>query len=165
VIYGTNDRYWPIDSARLYWHELRGPSLPLYIPNNGHKLTDVRRILAGLNALHQYSARGRPLPDLAWDWRDDAGRLALEIRAEPGPALVRAWVARSDSRDFREAEWRSVLVPERRGRYGYSVARPVDGYVAVYGEAVFGRGDGRVYLSTLPRVTGPEPQLGARVAP
>jgi PhoPQ-activated pathogenicity-related protein len=165
LIYGSNDRYWPIDAASLYWDELSGPRLPLYIPNQGHKLTDVRRIIAGLDALHQYSARGRPLPDLSWAWEDGVDRLALEIRAEPEPALVRAWVAHSATRDFREAKWRSVLIPRRRGRYAYKVPRPADRYVAVYGEAVFGRGAGRVFFSTLPRIAGPEPLLGARAGP
>lgn len=162
VIYGTNDRYWPVDSARLYWDELRGPRLPLYIPNQGHKLTDVRRILAGLNALHQYSARGQPLPDFGWDWQEKKGRLALTMRASPEPTLVRAWVAHAPTRDFREAQWRSRLIPERRGRYEYAVSRRDSGYVGLYGEAVFGRGDEQVFISTLPAIIGPELQLGAR---
>lgn len=154
VIYGSNDRYWPIDAARLYWDELRGPRLPLYVPNQDHKLTDVHRILGALNAIHQHSARGRPLPDLGWQWRDEDERLVLTMHASPAPVLVRAWVARAPTRDFREARWQSVQVSARRGRYEHAVRKPQRGFVGLYGEAVFGRGAQRVWVSTLPMISG-----------
>lgn len=154
VILATNDRYWPVDSARLYWDELRGTRYPLYLPNQGHELTDIRRMVAAVNAVHQHTARGRPLPDLTWQWDEDDDRLVLTVQATPAPASVRAWIARASSRDLRDSRWRSVPIDRRKGRYIYAVQKPKDGYVGVYGEATFGRGDDRVFLSTLPAIAG-----------
>jgi PhoPQ-activated pathogenicity-related protein len=154
VILATNDRYWPLDAARLYWDDLRGPKYPLYLPNQGHKLTDFRRMVAAINAIHQHTARGRPLPDLKWNFDEAPGAIALTLEASPRPEVVRAWVARSGTRDFREAPWRSVRILLRNHRYRYTLDRPGTGYVALYGEAEFGDGDDQVFLSTLPAIAG-----------
>jgi PhoPQ-activated pathogenicity-related protein len=152
VILATNDRYWPVDSARLYWEELSGTRYPMYVPNQGHELTDTRRIIAALDAVHEHGARGRALPDLDWQWQEDEERLALTVRAMPAPASVRAWIARSDSRDFRNSRWRAVRMAARKGEYVYSLRKPTDGYVALYAEAIFGRGSDEIFLSTLPGI-------------
>jgi PhoPQ-activated pathogenicity-related protein len=152
VILGTNDRYWPVDAARLYWDGLPGERYAVYLPNQGHKPTDVRRIVAGLKALHRHSAGSTPLPDLKWQWREDGDRLTLTLTATPAPAKVRAWVAKSDSRDLREAHWRAFPMQWRKGSYMYSLRKSPGRYLGLYGEAVFGRGDSQVFLSTLPAV-------------
>jgi PhoPQ-activated pathogenicity-related protein len=153
VILATNDRYWPVDSARLYWDGLHGTRYPLYLPNQGHKLTDTRRIVAALDAVHSHSARGEPLPDVSWQWDEDEGDLKLVVDISPAPASVRAWVAKSPSRDLREARWRSQPMRLYKGRYVYTVRKPESGYVGLFGEAVFGRGNRPIYVSTLPTVT------------
>jgi PhoPQ-activated pathogenicity-related protein len=155
VILATNDRYWPLDAAWLYWDGLRGPKYPVYLPNQGHQLTDFRRMIAAINAVHQNVARGRPLPDLRWRYEEDPDGLALILDAEPQPVTVRAWLARSASRDFRSASWRWMRVSRRNGQYRYWLSRPARGFRAIYAEAVFGRGDDQVFLSSLPLIAGP----------
>lgn len=162
VILGTNDPYWPVDSARLYWGGLTGERQPVYVPNAGHKLTDLARIVGAINAVHQHTANGRPLPDLRWQWHEKAEWLELTMTASPAPVSARAWIARSASRDFRAARWRAERVYAREGRYVYAVPRTVDGYVAMFGEAVFGRGDDEVALSTVPAIAGPSGTTASR---
>ncbi len=155
VILASNDRYWPVDAAELYWGELRGTRLSLYVPNQGHKLTDLPRIVGALDAIHRHSAHDEPLPELTWTWTEEDGRLLLRMRAEPSPSSARAWLARSDSRDLRDSRWRMIATPLRKGHYVLSVDLPKDSYLGVFGEAVFGNGSERVFLSTLPRVISP----------
>lgn len=155
VILGTNDPYWPIDAARLYWDGLTGERQPVYVPNAGHKLTDLGRIVGAINAVHQHTANGRPLPDLRWQWHEEADRLELTMTASPAPVSVRTWIARSGSRDFRAARWRAERIYAREGRYAFAVRRTAKGYVAMFGEAVFGHGGDEVALSTVPALAGP----------
>ncbi len=63
ILLGTNDRYWPLDALKLYWNELREPKRVLYVPNQGHGLHDVDRLIGGLSALFRYSARARRCPN------------------------------------------------------------------------------------------------------
>lgn len=154
VLLATNDRFWPVDAAQFYWNQLPEPRYLLYLPNQGHKLTDIGRISAALNAVHQQVARGRPLPDLDWQWQQANGQLQLTAQPSPAPAASRIWVARSKSRDFREARWRSFPLWRHEGRYAYQVPVPDGSYVAAFAEMVFGRGTERVYLSTLPAIAG-----------
>lgn len=156
VILASNDRYWPIDAASLYWAGLRGTRYPLYIPNQGHKLTDLPRIIGALDAIHGHTARGEPLPDLTWQWEQDDGRLTLRVRAQPTPAGVRAWVARSASRDLRDSRWRMIPMRMTRGQYVYTIDQPDNSHLGVYGEVVFGHGNQRRFFSTLPLVIGPD---------
>lgn len=155
VILATNDRYWPLDAARLYWDGLQGPKYPVYLPNQGHKLTDFRRMIAAINAVHQSAGRRQAMPAFEWQYDESADDLAVVLQADPQPLAVRAWLARSATRDFRDANWRSTPLVRRMGRYRYAMSRPDTGYRALYTEAVFGRGDDQVFLSSLPVIVGP----------
>src|SRR5690606_3629756 len=62
VILSTNDPYWPVDSAALYFDGLKAPRNLLYLPNNPHTPTDFNRLLSGIVALQRSVAGGEPLP-------------------------------------------------------------------------------------------------------
>jgi PhoPQ-activated pathogenicity-related protein len=153
IILGTNDHYWPLDALNLYWSDLVGPKYILYLPNNLHKLKDYRRIIAGLNALHQHAARDRPLPALEWRFEETRGRLLLSITSDRRPDQVQVWTARAPTRDFRESKWRSRRIGRSTdGQYHYRLRLPGKGYAAIFGEAKFGRGRKRFSLSTNVRI-------------
>ena len=59
-----NDRYWPLDALKLYWNGLQEPKRVLYVPNQGHSLRDADRLIGSIGALHRYSARDQPLPQV-----------------------------------------------------------------------------------------------------
>jgi len=147
VILATNDSYFPLDSANLYWDELREPKYLLYLPNEPHSIRHYGPVVRGLRALHAATGGGEPLPRLDWqfEWHETA--VVLCIRSAPGAGRLRIWQATSAGRDFRNAEWRSVAEVARPvGRF--ELARPAAGYVALFGEAEFGRGRRAFALTT-----------------
>lgn len=153
IILSTNDRYWPLDALNLYWPDLVGPKYILYLPNNLHKIKDYRRMIAGLNALHQHAAHDRPLPALEWRFEETRGRLVLSITSDMRPVQVKAWTARAPTRDFRESKWRSRRIKRSTdGQYHYRLRLPQKGYAAIFAEVNFGRGRNRFSLSTNVRI-------------
>jgi len=164
VILATNDEFFPPDSANLYFEELREPKHMLYLPNQPHSIRDYEPVVRSLRALHAASADGEQLPGVEWEYRiGDAWTLC--VRAADGARSLRLWRAVSADRDLRDAEWELVA------RSGSSAARfvlepPAQGYVAVVGEAAFGRGLKAFTLSTSLAVVAAdnEPPYGPRPA-
>ena len=106
ILTGTNDPYWPLDAANLYWDGLIGPKYILYVPNGGHGLGDFVRVLNAQIGFFLACTGRAPLPQPIWQFAE--GRY-LKLTVDPGPAVVRVtqWRAHSDTRDFRAARWRS----------------------------------------------------------
>ncbi|GIW96790.1 MAG: PhoPQ-activated pathogenicity protein [Pirellulaceae bacterium] len=140
LIFGTNDRYWPVDACNLYWDQLEGDKYLLYVPNQGHGLDDYARIIGTTSALHRSLHGGEPLPKLAWKFTEDAdqksARLHLEVQAKVD--TVRGWVASSSTRDFRDAQWHQVVAQrgDGDGQWRMEVHRHPEHYVAWFGEVV-----------------------------
>nr|VFJ91628.1 MAG: PhoPQ-activated pathogenicity-related protein [Candidatus Kentron sp. H]VFJ92697.1 MAG: PhoPQ-activated pathogenicity-related protein [Candidatus Kentron sp. H]VFJ99503.1 MAG: PhoPQ-activated pathogenicity-related protein [Candidatus Kentron sp. H] len=157
IILGTNDHYWPLDALNLYWDGLVGDKYLLYVPNNGHDLTDSARLIGTLDALHQHAATGRPMPKLAWKFARDDDRLSLHIDTHPSAREVRAWVATAPTRDFRAARWRTFPMAREGGRAVYELATPPAGFTAVFGEVAYHPDPLPCYLSTNVRILGRAP--------
>lgn len=181
IILGTNDSYWPLDAANLYWNDVTGDKYLLYVPNNGHGLRDMPRVLGSLAALHESQANGTKLPKLDWkfsggegDHKDGAGDLnagdgrltnggrplKLVIESDVKPQRVSAWTATSATRDFRQAHWTSAEMREKDGRYEYELATPTEGHVAIFGEAVYNGRPAPYFFSTNVRVVGAKEEAG-----
>jgi PhoPQ-activated pathogenicity-related protein len=156
IVLGTNDRYWPLDALKLYWNDLREPKRVLYVPNQGHALKDIDRVVGGLSALFRYSARGQPMPELSWSWSTPkADRLELAVQPDRRPRRLLAWRANSPTRDFREARWSQQRC--ERSKSGFRCAQPLaaDHYSALYAEATFkDRGEASFSLSTAVCIAG-----------
>jgi PhoPQ-activated pathogenicity-related protein len=155
VINGTNDRYWTVDALNLYWNDLVGEKHIRYVPNAGHGLDGGREgALATLAAFAQHVAEQRPLPRLAWSHGEEAGQFRLRITSDPAPESARLWVARSATKDFREATWEAVeLAPAAEAggdgeEFVGAVDKPARGHVALFGEATYRRGPLPFNLST-----------------
>jgi PhoPQ-activated pathogenicity-related protein len=163
VILATNDAYFPLDSANLYWDGLEGPKHLLYLPNEPHSVRGYGPVVRGVRALHAAAGGGEPLPSLEWEylWSEEA--LSLCVRSAPKARSLRVWRAVSADRDLRDAEWSSAPMAGRSfGRL--DLARPAAGYVALFAEATFDRGRRAFALSTnLAVVAAPsEPEVGPR---
>ncbi len=154
LLIGTNDRYWPVDALNLYWKDLPQPKYVLYIPNNGHGLKDIVRVMGTINALHQHAARGFTLPKLTWSVQKQNGGIDLRVESDKKPESVVAWVATSPTRDFREAKWRSFAMESSENGYRYHLPVPKEGYAAVFGEAVYRDLHAPYFLSTTLHVAG-----------
>jgi PhoPQ-activated pathogenicity-related protein len=137
ILLGTNDRYWPLDALKLYWDDLPEPKRVLYVPNQGHGVRDLNRLVGGLSALHRYSAHGERLPSVSGSYTLRPDRIGIDVQTNRVPRQVLAWVASSATRDFREARWTSQHCRRRGGSYVCSVARAPEGYTATYAELWF----------------------------
>jgi PhoPQ-activated pathogenicity-related protein len=139
MINGTNDRYWTLDSLNIYWNDLKGPKWVVYLPNAGHGLQEHRDYaINGVGALFRLVVSGKPMPQLSWAHSDGKdGSLKLSVAAKPSPKQAQLWVARSDSRDFRESKWNSS--PMQNGGATYLGEARRDGPVnlALFGDLTF----------------------------
>ncbi|MCC6446237.1 MAG: phenylacetic acid degradation protein [Armatimonadetes bacterium] len=154
IINGTNDPYWTLDAANLYYDKLVGPRYILYVPNAGHGLEDRGRVLGSLRAFHAACSGKTPLPRLTWKYRPTEKGIELAAQSSPRPAEVVAWVATSEDKDFRDARWEKKPLTEERGRYLFTLDKPSRGYAAVIGEAAYGAGFLRFHLSTQVQIIG-----------
>jgi len=156
IVLGTNDPYWPLDALNLYWEGLAGPKHILYIPNNGHGLRDVARLVGGLTALHQHSVAGRQLPKLDWKFAEVDGKLTLVVKSDRAVERVDAWTASSKTRDFRQSAWTSRAADRDGNQHVCELGVPSEGCAALFGEIVFaGENDASYFLSTNVRIVGP----------
>jgi PhoPQ-activated pathogenicity-related protein len=157
ILLSSNDRYWPLDALKLYWTDLPEPKRVLYVPNQGHGLRDVDRVIGALSALHRYAADGKSLPQLSWRFEPASRDLALRVRADR-PGRVKAWRAYSPTRDFREARWSSSGCTRSRDEFICRARRAEQGYTAAFAEMSF-RDAGEVpfSLSTTVCIAGPPP--------
>ena len=148
ILLGTNDRYWPLDALNLYWSGLEGEKYVLYVPNNGHGLKDLERVVGTISALHRRAAGELELPKLSWHLEGGGGKLALELKSDQKPSRVVAWLATSNTRDFRNARWASTHTELVDGAYRYQQKLSGDGFTAMFGEAVYSTAGPSYYLST-----------------
>ncbi len=168
IMIGTNDRYWPLDALNLYWDDLEGENNILYVPNKGHGLDDLTRVVGGATGLARMAAGKAEFPELKWDLTECEKALTLEVKSAKPPTKVSAWIATSPTRDFREAEWKQhELQPGKAGAflrdpatgtdqpitletstYTHVLQRPAAGCAAMFGEVVHGLGGHNVFRST-----------------
>ena len=158
ILLSTNDRYWPLDALRLYWPELPMPKHVLYVPNQGHGLRDVDRVIGGLSAVHRYAAAGKVLPHTTWSFTASSDAIEIELEADRRVDRALVWQARSATRDFREARWTSHKCAKTKRGYACSSARADRGYTAVFAETAF-RDPGSPLFSTTTTIciVGSEP--------
>jgi PhoPQ-activated pathogenicity-related protein len=154
IILATNDRYWPLDALNLYWEQLTGEKYILYVPNNGHGIKDIPRVVGGLSALHQHAANGKKLPKLDWKFVENNGKLRLRFASDTRPDRVQVWTAQSDTRDFRNSEFTSHPMTADGDAHVYELAVPESGYAALLAEAVFNGQPVPFHLSTNVRIVG-----------
>jgi PhoPQ-activated pathogenicity-related protein len=149
ILLGTNDRYWPLDALSLYWRALAEPKRVLYVPNQGHGLNDLDRLVGALSAVHRYSAHGKDLPSVFWSFTSSGQKLALVVRAARRPQRVVAWSAHSATRDFRPARWSRHDCKRSREGFVCTQLASAAQYTALYSEVSFrDRGEHNFSLST-----------------
>jgi PhoPQ-activated pathogenicity-related protein len=147
ILLSTNDRYWPLDALKNYWPGLSNPKHVLYVPNQGHGLSDPERVITGLSAIHRYAAVGKPLPATTWSFATTKDALTVQLKADRPTQRVLVWTARSASRDFRDSPWTSSECPKAKDGYACSVERAKEGYTAAFAETSF-KDDGIPAFST-----------------
>lgn len=135
IINGTNDRYWTVDALNNYWDDLVGPKYIRYVPNAGHNLKGGREgAVATLAAFTQHVATAKPFPSIEWKHESVDGGYRLVMQSDVTPVAARLWTAESDSKDFRESQWKSQTLKPIGKQYQGEAAAPVGKHVALFGE-------------------------------
>jgi PhoPQ-activated pathogenicity-related protein len=136
LIFATNDRYWALDACNFYWDDLKGSKNLLYIPNNGHGIKDTDRLIGSLAAFHSVRKDKRTFPEINWAFQrstDGSGQMTVTLDAKPTACSL--WIARSDTKDFRSAEWISIPMAEQSSmRYTATIDSPKQENVAFFAE-------------------------------
>ncbi len=137
LIFGTNDRYWPLDACNLYWDQLLGEKHLLYVPNQGHGIKDYARVIGSISALHRSRHGGQPLPQLDWEFAQADTHVTLDVTAKGGVDTVHGWVAHAPTRDFRDAKWeQKACQMSGDGAWRLTVETPKVGFMACFVEFV-----------------------------
>ena len=129
MLLGTNDPYWTVDSAQLYFPELKGPKAIYYLPNAGHGLG--LGVLPTLNAFLLSTLNGKSFPQL--ESRVVEGRMEVSWQ---GKGKAELWTATSATRDFREAKWAATPL-EGAERVEITPRPPKSGWSASYVTVTF----------------------------
>ena len=128
IVLGTNDPYWTVDAANLYFEGLHGRKYLYYQANTPHDVS-----LEGVATVAQFFREmldGTPFPELNWDVEGNS-RLTVQWEKPGGEALL--WEAVSPNRDFREVQWNSRVL-EGDGKVEVELEAPEQGWRAAYVE-------------------------------
>jgi PhoPQ-activated pathogenicity-related protein len=146
VVNGAGDQYFPPDSSKFYFDELKGVKYLRYVANADHSLnTDA---LQSILAFYHGILRGSPLPKFSWKLEADG---SIRVRTEDKPREVSLWQATNPkARDFRleslgAAYKKSTLAPDADGLYVAKVDKPPQGWTAFFVELVFDSGERAPY--------------------
>ena len=157
LIFGSNDRYWPLDAANLYWEQISGPKYLLYTPNQGHGIRDLDRVTGSIAALHR-AARGMSrMPEQTWSIvPSENGAMRISMKSNTSPKEVRFWQSASDTRDFRDAKWTSTTISLSGDSFQADIPKSNEGFRAGFVEAVYSAGEHPdFFLSTNVKIVSP----------
>lgn len=152
IINGSNDRYWTLESANLYYNQLIGEKHILYVPNAGHSLGDGSEAISAIAAFALALSQGKPLPAVRWVYEEVPQGLKLKIKPEGSPIKVRVWTATSPTMDFRDVKWEAKDPVVKNGIYEFVLPRNKEGYSAMFGEVRYKIDNIEFAQSTLPKV-------------
>ncbi|MBC7220922.1 hypothetical protein H5T55_05575 [Candidatus Bipolaricaulota bacterium] len=155
AVVGSNDPYWTVGATSLYWSGLPDPKLLLVVPNAGHGVLDLGRVLGSLALFARWVARGEAVPRVETAVHLTADGATLSVRADRPLAEARLWVAESPTPDFRQARWVERDLPAAGEGWGAEVVAAGASYTAFFAELVFETDGLKLHVSSPTRVLGP----------
>ncbi|MEK7467344.1 MAG: PhoPQ-activated protein PqaA family protein [Planctomycetota bacterium] len=156
IVLGTNDRYWPVDAAKMYFGDLKGEKHIHEVPNAGHGLG--AGVIEAVTAFYLDVLDRKARPNYAWKTAVTGEESVTTLTATDLPVKVELWTATSASRDFRDAKWSGEVIPGDDGRWEARVKLPEKGFAAYHLRMTFEGSAGQEYaLSTNVEVIGAKP--------
>lgn len=152
IVNGANDRYWATDATSYYWDGLPNPKALLDVPNSGHDLQDVWRVINTSLAFFRSVTEHTAFPSPKWKYIENPKSIAVSIQASPQVVGGLLWTAHASSRDFRSAVWQSSPMKLNNKRLFGEISRPVSGNVAIFAEINYKIGKQSFTLSSIPRI-------------
>jgi PhoPQ-activated pathogenicity-related protein len=98
IVNAAGDQYFPPDSSKFYFDDLKGTKYLRYVPNVDHSLrgSDAQESML---AFYQAILNGKPLPKFSWKMNADG---SIGVQTEDTPLEVNVWQATNPkARDFR----------------------------------------------------------------
>lgn len=138
IVNSAGDQFFPPDSWKFYFDDLKGEKYLRYVPNTDHGLNNEAYV--NLASFYHAVRTNTPRPKFAWTRAADG---SLEVHCETKPTKVLLWQATNpDGRDFRLEQigpaYASSPVPESApGVYRAVVAAPAKGWTAFFLEMEF----------------------------
>lgn len=152
IVVGSNDRYWPLDAMNIYFDDLVGEKYLLRVPNKGHGIDDMQRVLGDGIAFFLKINGELTFPNLSWKYSNTDDGLQLSIDPGISTLSVSVWTAESETRDFRDAIWKETRIdPENT----FILNKKDDKYSAIFGEVVYQFDNKKLFLSTEVRIIEP----------
>jgi PhoPQ-activated pathogenicity-related protein len=149
IVNASGDQYFPPDSSRFYFDDLKGVKYLRYVPNADHSLRGSDAAFSIL-AFYQAVLAGKKLPQFTWKLEKDG---TLRVQSETKPAEVNLWQATNPkARDFRLQSigraYRKLALTGSDGVYTAKVEKPAEGWTAFFVELVFDSGTKMPYKFT-----------------
>jgi len=142
IVNSTGDQYFPPDSWRFYFDDLKGEKYLRYVPNTKHDLNNSDAIFS-LQAFYEAFLNGTPRPKFSWKFEKDG---AIVVNTQDKPSEVKLWQATNPkARDFRldsigPAYKSTPLEPQKDGHYVGKAPRPASGWTAYFVEMTYPSG-------------------------
>ena len=164
VMLGAGDQYWTIDSANLYFQDLKGPKYIRYEPNADHGIDSSMASIMALANFYYSVINGDALPEFDWDFEKNG---SFSVTAETTPKAVKLWTASAPTMDFRlktiGKAWKSgAVVANEQGEFTGQVRVPEAGFAAYFIEMIYPGSLGSDYsFTTQIGIPGKDPSLPA----
>jgi PhoPQ-activated pathogenicity-related protein len=147
VVNSSGDQYFPPDSSKFYFDDLKGVKYLRYVPNTNHSLGGSDAAESVL-AFYQAILKSSSLPRFSWKVQSDG---SIRVETKDKPLEVNLWQATNPkARDFRlvsigPAYKKTTLSSQADGAYLAKVDKPAHGWTAFFVELVFASGDKAPY--------------------
>lgn len=105
LILGTNDPYWTVDSANLYFNDLPGVKYLSYVANAGHGLN--LGIVPTLLNFFKAAVSNQQLAAFTWDRNEDG---STTVHCKTDGAMLMLWQSTNPTMDFRQAQWTATAL-------------------------------------------------------
>lgn len=123
IVHASNDAYWPLSAADLYFDKLPGDNRLFNVPNAPHTLDNGFASVAGSAAAWgRLILDKKPIPSVALSSTKSGAGYEFAAKVVGSPDKVRLWFAASSTKDFRESEWSSIELQPRNGAYRASLS-------------------------------------------
>lgn len=149
IVIATNDRYWPIDAATLYFYDLPGENYLLYVPNERHSIKNKHYVINTAAAFFRSIVERGHFVDLSWQFENNGKKLII-FCDEAKNAYV--WIAKSKTLDFRESVWFRFPMRKVKDHYEYTVNISDEMNVCYFGEIILERYGIEFSLSTIVKI-------------
>ena len=117
-VHATNDGYWNLDGQRFYWDEMPGENRLFEVPNVPHTLGNSFAAVAGSAAAWgKLVLAGKSVPKVKLEVEGKNGQREFVATSDGAPSIVRLWIANAPTKDFRQAQWRSMELKPDAGAY------------------------------------------------